>query len=63
MAIQRAQWLRGLAGAQNELSEYFSRHIGDLSTNSTIIFVQTHRIAERLHQYITDQPAWNPDSG
>jgi len=61
-AIQRARWLRGLPGAQQALNDYFSIHLVELTKKSTIIFVQTHEIAERLHTFITDQPTWDPES-
>ena len=61
-AIRRAQWLRGLEGGERALKDYLNSHIAAFNKNSIIIFVQTNEIAERIHQYLTKHPGWNPDS-
>ena len=61
-AIQRARWLRGLGGGVNVLRQYIVSHLEKLKQRSTIIFVQTNMIAEEIQEFITDQPAWDPEA-
>jgi superfamily II DNA or RNA helicase len=61
-AIQRAQWLRGLEGGSIAIKDYISSNIESFSTKSTIIFVQSHVIAQEIQQFIVKNPGWNKSS-
>ncbi|MGA3110461.1 MAG: DEAD/DEAH box helicase family protein [Candidatus Bathyarchaeia archaeon] len=61
-AIKRARWLRSLPGGVRILQNYIASHIDGFSDKASIIFVQTHEIAEHLRDFITKQPGWNPDA-
>jgi len=60
IAIKRAKWLRGLNGGITILKDYITKNIADFSEKSTLIFVQTNRIAEDIQTFITQRPGWNP---
>lgn len=62
VAIKRAQWLRGLNGGVELLKEYIRKNIADFSLKSTLIFVQTNKIAEDIQKFITKRPGWNPSA-
>ncbi|MCW3994529.1 MAG: DEAD/DEAH box helicase family protein [Candidatus Bathyarchaeota archaeon] len=61
-AIQRARWLRGLAGGVDSLKDYISSNIDSFSQRSTVIFVQTNEIAVNIQKFITSLHGWDPDS-
>jgi superfamily II DNA or RNA helicase len=61
-AIKRARWLRSLPGGELLLQNYISVHIDDFVDKATIIFVQTHEIAERLRGFVTSRSGWNNES-
>ncbi len=61
-AIQRARWLRGLAGGVSALQNYVMTHMDGFVGKATIIFVQTNEIAEELQEFITHQHGWDTES-
>jgi len=61
-AVNRARWLRGLQGGIASLENYIIAHMDSFSDRSTIIFVQTNEIAERLQRFIIRQPGWSPEA-
>ena len=61
-AIKRARWLRSLPGGVLLLQNYISSHIDAFDDKATIIFVQTHEIAEQLRDFISSRPGWNKEA-
>jgi len=61
-AIQRAQWLRSLNGGSQILQDYIQANIENFTTKSTIIFVQSHQIAEEIQQFLVQSPGWERTS-
>lgn len=61
-AIKRARWLRSLPGGVLLLQNYISSHIDAFVNKATIIFVQTHDIAEELRDFICTRPGWNKEA-
>ncbi len=58
-AIERARWIRSLSGGIRTLKDYIDSHIHIFDEGSTIIFVQTHEIAEDIRSFIASHPEWN----
>ena len=61
-AMQRAKWLRSLPAGIAVLENYIISNIYEFANTSTLVFVQTNEIAEKLQQLITRHPAWNPEA-
>lgn len=61
-AIERARWVRSLEGGINTLKNYFNSNMSIFKEGSTIIFVQTNKIAEEIRDYITKHPDWDSNS-
>lgn len=61
-AIKRAQYVRGLEGGIWVLKEYIQKNIDLFNTGNTIIFVQTHAIAEDIRDFIVRCHGWDPQS-
>ena len=58
-AIERARWVRSLSGGIKVLKDYIGSHMHIFDDGSTIIFVQTHEIAEDIRSFITSHSEWN----
>ena len=58
-AIERARWVRSLSGGIKTLKDYIGSHMHIFDEGSTIIFVQTHEIAEDIRSFITSHSEWN----
>jgi superfamily II DNA or RNA helicase len=61
-AIERARWVRSLDGGITALKKYLNSNMTIFRKGSTIIFVQTNKIAEEIRDYITKNPQWDNNS-
>ena len=61
-AIERARKVRSLEGGVNALESYLESHMDIFSEGSTLIFVQTNNIAERIRDFITSRDSWDRNS-
>lgn len=61
-AIERARWVRSLEGGINTLKNYLNSNMGIFREGSTIIFVQSNKIAEEIRDFITKNPNWDSNS-
>lgn len=61
-AIQRAMWLRSLNGGISTLENYITANMDLFENKTTVIFVQSNAIAQRVQKLLINQPAWSKSS-